>query len=89
MCPPSPLHFFLIKKTNKKNKQKKTGIECWIFRKRQGSELDWMYKEAGYQELSGSKKASWTEHPKKFTHEIIISQYIYIQIINVLHAGSI
>lgn len=32
--------------------------------KRHDSELEWIYKEAGCQELNGSRKISWTEHKK-------------------------
>lgn len=33
--------------------------------KRHDSDLEWIYKEAGCQELSGSRKISWPEHKKK------------------------
>lgn len=33
--------------------------------KKHDSELEWIYKEAGYQELTENRKISWPEHRKK------------------------
>lgn len=51
--------------------------ECSIFRKREDRELEWIYIQAGYHDLSGSKKTSLPECLKNSNTKLFVKKKKY------------